>query len=235
MNVFNKAWLVLRKGVDEATYQVVHFISRFIAGSLFGVFSNFRFVNKRGLPRRGEGAVIVANHQSWLDSMYFPAMFWRYPISMLAKRSIWKYKIVGAYMNRVRMFPVRGDISKDSLSRATDHVADGGKLGVFPEGTRSYDGNVHKGMLGALSVARDSGVDVWVMAIVGTDKITIKKPLTLIRPRVRFVVSDKRFHVPEFANDEDLVEIMREIMQELAFLSGKKYVDEYARKPRTAA
>ena len=110
-------------------------------------------------------------------------------------------------------------------------LADGGTVGVYPEGTRSRDGLLHRGNLGPARLAAASGAPIVPIGLVGTDAVQapeerlprVGKPIT-----IRFG-SPVRLDSHDANDRTNLREATDALMAEIADLSGQQYVDRYAR------
>ena len=69
-----------------------------------------------------------------------------------------------------------------SLELAEEHLAGGGAFGIYPEGTRSRDGMLHKGRTGVGRLAAATDAVLVPCALTGTDRV---QPVDArgIRPR----------------------------------------------------
>jgi 1-acyl-sn-glycerol-3-phosphate acyltransferase len=113
-----------------------------------------------------------------------------------------------------------------------DVLRGGGVFGIYPEGTRTRDGYMHRGHTGVARLALRSGSPVVPVGLIGTDEVqpTDKKmPKLFKRVAIRFGEP----LVPEryAGRDHDhlaLREYTDEVMYEIAQLSGYEYVDTYA-------
>lgn len=138
------------------------------------------------------------------------------------------------FLGSVGMVPLdRGgaEAADAALRRGREILAAGGVLGIYPEGTRSPDGRLHRGKTGVARLAIASGAPVVPVGVAGTIEI---QPLGAPFPRRGRV--DVRIGPPldfsTFAargNDRvTLRAITDQIMAELQRLSGAEYVDRYA-------
>src|SRR5215217_8732064 len=64
-----------------------------------------------------------------------------------------------------------GEKSASALDTAAEVLRRGELFGIFPEGTRSRDGTLHKGRTGAARLALEVGCPIYPVGIVGTDAI----------------------------------------------------------------
>jgi 1-acyl-sn-glycerol-3-phosphate acyltransferase len=191
------------------------------------------------------GAVILAsNHLSFIDSVVIPLLAGR-KVAFLAKAEYWDgrkphQRAVGAFLGALGHVPVRrgqGRAALASLDVATDVLKAGGAFGIYPEGTRSLDGRLHRGHTGVAQLALTTGAPVLPMALIGTEKM---QPVGAKIPRR--VPITVRFGRPlDFARYDGLAEspairrsVTDEIMYAILELSGQEYVDAYHQRPAAA-
>ncbi len=187
------------------------------------------------LPERGP-VILAANHRSFLDSIFIPLVVPR-RVTFVAKaeyfddpKSAWFFRAVG-------QIPIRregGSASEGALLAAADVLDSGGVFGIYPEGTRTRDGNLHRGHTGVARLALRTGAPIVPMGLVGTDEV---QPVDRKLPRLgRTVIV--RFGEPiemehHHAADQDhltLRAITDELMFEIQQLSGYTYDDCYMTK-----
>ncbi|HEX6392814.1 MAG TPA: lysophospholipid acyltransferase family protein [Acidimicrobiales bacterium] len=184
----------------------------------------------RDLPA---GPVIVAaNHRSFMDSLFVALVVDR-PVSFLAKaeyfdrrRTAWMFRATG-------QIPIRRGSpagAREALEAAEDVLSAGGVVGVYPEGTRSRDGKLHRGHLGPARLARSSGAPIVPLGLVGTEEVQ-SPGQRLPRPRKKVSV---RFGVPrwinsgEANNSQRLREFTDLVMDDIARLCGQPSSDRFA-------
>jgi 1-acyl-sn-glycerol-3-phosphate acyltransferase len=195
------------------------------------------------LPDTG-AAIIASNHLSFSDSIFMPLMVKR-KVTFVAKQEYFTGKGLKGFL--VRMFFVgAGTIPVDrSGGRAAQAAIDTGLrvlregrlFGIYPEGTRSPDGRLHRGKTGVARLALESGAPVIPVAMLNADEI---QPPGKIMPKIKRVRI--RFGPPldfsryaGMASDRFIERaVTDEIMYELMTLSGREYVDIYAQKVKAA-
>jgi len=146
-------------------YRLVWWICRLI----FGVVFRRRVIGAENIP--ASGAIIVAsNHISSFDPPVVGTGFWR-PGVYMAKEELFRNPLIGRFIRSIRAFPVkRGTADRASLKYALDALERGEALVMFPEGTRSQDGELQPPEMGVGMIACRSGAPVipaWVHGTAG--------------------------------------------------------------------
>lgn len=124
-------------------------------------------------------AIFMSNHQSNFD---VPILFAQLPIQFrwLAKKELFDVPFFGFAMKRAGYIPVdRADRKKAiaSMSDAADRIRQGTSVIIFPEGTRSLNGNLLPFKKGGFMLALDSGAPVVPVAISGSIDLMQKQSL----------------------------------------------------------
>jgi 1-acyl-sn-glycerol-3-phosphate acyltransferase len=161
-------WLVTRP--FDPNGRVQHLYSCIWAMVYFYVnpFWRIRFTGREKLPWRG-GAVLVANHESLSD---IPALFGLYrPFKWVSKESMFRAPFLGWNMTLNRYVPLRrGD--KESIARmmatCEEWLDRGVPVMIFPEGTRSKDGNLQPFKDGAFRLSIAKQVPIFPIVVTGT-------------------------------------------------------------------
>ncbi len=115
--------------------------------------------------------VVVANHLSVLDIMAcFLAV--PVPIRFLAKKELFRIPILAPAMRAIGIVEVdrsaRSAIHEQVNRQARELVASGRSLIIYPEGTRSRDGELRPFKKGAFTMAVAGGIPVLPLTIAGT-------------------------------------------------------------------
>lgn len=146
--------------------------------SFWGMF--YLYTNP-GWPCRFEGRelidpnktyVLVANHQSYWDILVLYGLY--KPFKFVSKESIFNMPLVGQnmYLNQYVKIK-RGDLKsiKEMMNTCKGWLNQGSSILLFPEGTRSEDGEIKNFRDGAFRLAVDCNVPVVPVVIDGTHKI----------------------------------------------------------------
>ena len=185
------------------------------------------------IPSEG-GAILAANHLSFLDDLLLPLVVKKRRVVFLGKVEYFHKWYLAWFFRAAGVIPLPrtgGSGSGAALRGAAQALREGKLIGIFPEGTRSPDGRLYRGKTGVARVALEAQVPVVPVAISGTfeampydrklpkpgrTKIRFGKPLRFERhygtPTDRFVLRS----------------VTDEIMYEIMTMSGQEYVDEYA-------
>lgn len=165
------------------------------------------------MPKEGGGLVLV-NHQSFLDPTLVGLPLQR-PVSFLARDTLFRVPVIGWVLRNTYVMPINRDAASTASIRAALKRMHGGFLvGLFPEGTRSFDGSVGEFKPGFISLIRRAKVPVYPVGIAGADKAMPRGGVSLWPQRVR-VVYGKALCAEEIARltvkgrEDDLVKFAR--------------------------
>ena len=129
----------------------------------------FEVVGTEKFPKDG-GILLCSNHIHALDP---PVVGMTAPrtVHFMAKEELFKAPVLGSILPKVNAFPVkRGMSDREALRTALKLLKEGSVVGLFPEGTRSTDGVLKKGLSGAGFFALRGNADVMPCAIIGPYK-----------------------------------------------------------------
>lgn len=119
--------------------------------------------------RPGQTYVMVANHQSFLDILVLFRLFRHF--KWVSKAEMFRIPAIGWNMALNRYVKLRRG-SPESIARMMDacahHLADGSSLMIFPEGTRSEDGQLKPFKHGAFTLAQRAQVPLLPIVVEGT-------------------------------------------------------------------
>ena len=218
----------------------MYWVIKAILKPILKLVYRIRIEGLENLPKKGP-AIIAANHLSFLDSFFIPLAVPRRKVTYLAKADYFKSWKTAWFFNMVGQIPTEregGQKSQQSLDIATEVLEQGNLLGIYPEGTRSPDGYLHRGRTGVARLALKAGAPVIPCGLIGTTEVMPKdakfpRLSGRLRVHVRF---GKPIQVDRYAGRETDRVVLRsltdEIMYEIMQLSGQEYKDEYAsRKP----
>lgn len=159
-----------------------------------GLF-NYRVVGREKLDVAG-GAMVVCNHASFLDPPFVGIAFDE-EIYYLARKSLMSNRAVAAVYRAWNTIPVdqdRPDMS--SLKSVIRLLKEDKKVLVFPEGSRTEDGNLLPGEPGVGLIVAKSGVPVIPMRLFGTREAWPRGSKTIRPAEITLVVGNPWHYDP---------------------------------------
>ena len=155
--------------------------------------------------------IFMANHVSNLDPpLLLPELPFR--TSFFLKRSLIKIPILGTGMRLANFIPVdrdgRLESARQSVKFASEVLASGVNISIFPEGTRSRDGKLLPFKKGPFFLAMESGAPVVPVSIHGSEQMMSKGSLR-IRPGTAHLTFHPPIYPADFANREQLTAAVR--------------------------
>lgn len=169
-----------------------------------------------GLERR-KAYVIVANHQSIAD---IAAVLYAVPLhfKFISKKEVYRVPVMGWHMRAAGYLSLdrnSRESAKNILFESRRWLKENVSMLLFPEGTRSLDGQIHDFKMGAFKLAQDQGVEVLPVVIDGTGNCVPKNTWKLSNPAV-FKVSIGRPVSLNGIADPDLPQAVEAIRAEMA-------------------
>lgn len=196
------------------------------------------------VPRTGP-VILAANHRAAVDTAVISIVSPR-RVAFLGKAEYFtaeglKGRCLASFLRALGYVPVeRGNAAAglSALEAARKVLAAGNAFAIYPEGTRSLDGRLHRGHTGVGALALATGAKVVPVALTGTEKV---QPIGKRFPRLAKVIV--RFGDPlDFRRYEGMGgapavrrAVTDEIMYAILELSEQEYVDTYHKRPGEAA
>lgn len=198
-------------------------------------------IRAEGLENIPDGpAILCSNHVSVLDSFFIPSVLSR-RITFVGKAEYlddWKTRWLFPALGMIPIDRSGGDASAAALDAAAAILERGELFGIYPEGTRSRDGLLHKGKTGPARLALRTGAPLIPVGVRGT--------LEIMAPDAKFprlwrpasVSFGRPIDPARYASRGDERSVLRamidEVMYEIRELSGQEYIHTYATKDTTA-
>jgi 1-acyl-sn-glycerol-3-phosphate acyltransferase len=121
----------------------------------------------------GASYVFLSTHQSYMD---IPAMLGYLPaqLRIAAKKVLFRIPFMGWHLTRAGHIPIDRSSTQNainSMQKAASYLKRGICAFVFPEGTRSRDGYLHKFKKGGFKLALQAGVPIIPITIIGSRQV----------------------------------------------------------------
>jgi len=134
---------------------------------VFAVYFRWRIYNAERVPREGP-VILAANHASFLDPPMIGSAVHR-PINYLARESLFRFPLFGWYIRALNSVPVdRDGAGAKGLKMILDRLLQGGGIILFPEGTRTSDGQLQPARSGVGLTVIKSDAPVVPVRVFGT-------------------------------------------------------------------
>ena len=191
---------------------VVHRLSKWICDVVFGLPPHMKrdVVGVENIDTN-QPYVIVINHTSMMDIMSI------YPLPLVfkwvSKREVYRIPMVG------RLLYMHGDIvinrasTKEAMqlvhTRGMEWLKKGASVSIFPEGTRSKDGEIHNFKAGAFILAKDAEVPILPVVVEGTNNMVRNRIFMNWKNRITIKV------LPPVSKEDVVSRPIKEVMAEV--------------------
>ena len=173
-----------------------YYAVRAICWLILKIFWRMEVIGIENLPESG-GMIIASNHVSYLDPAVLASSLNR-KIYFITKKEVFKNTFISFIFKNLNAISVdRGNADILAFKKAINILREEKVLGIFPEGTRSSNGELQELKLGAIKIAMKTGVPILPVGIIGTHKIYprgIKFPILF---KHKIIV---KYGVPQYLN-----------------------------------
>ena len=176
-------------------HKIWMFISIVVVNFLLRLVARVEVHGRENIPLDG-GVLFVANHTSAYDGLVIPTtVLPRWPLTSIERVRVpvleifFRIPIIGTIIHSWGAFPIqRSGRDLSSMRRIVELMKTEKKMMLFPEGTRSPDGQLQPGMRSVGWIIHQARTPVIPTAIFGTEKVWPRERL-LPRPygRVKLV------------------------------------------------
>ena len=200
--------IMFKKNPEKAIKRMEKVLKRFGKMVFKVAFSKVQVNGIENLPK-DKPYVIVGNHQSFFD---IPLIYAEIGVpSFIAKKELTKAPIVKSYLDLSKsVFIDRKDVKSGAaaLRRISKLIKDKGVVCIFPEGTRTSDGNLLEFKSGTLMIPYRYNVPIVPIAIDGNYKLNRKKSCLFNSGDVKLTILPSV--IPEnFASEDELRNVIR--------------------------
>ncbi len=198
----------------------IYRISQAVLRGLFRVAFGCRYVYEAPIPT-DVPLIVASNHASYFDPPGVGAGVPR-PLNFMAKRELFRNPLFGGLIGFYGAVPIRrGVMDWRGVAMLKGILAAGGAVLLFPEGTRSRNGELGEAKFGAGMLAQESGALILPAYIRGSDQLKA----AFLRRRTMLVRYGEPISPQEYAGFERSVqgrlEISRLVMARIAGLKER--------------
>ncbi len=182
----------------------------FLSGSKVKIIGEENLIHDRGV-------VYASNHQGNFDIFllngYLKTLF-----SWISKEVYFRVPILGWAMKRTGYISIDRENPRDamkSINLAVDKIKSGTSVVIFPEGTRSLDGEIHEFKRGSLLIATKSNAPIIPITIVGSYNVKRKGSVKINPSHIKLII-DKPIETKDMSKSEqkEVLERTRTIIME---------------------
>ncbi len=179
-------------------------------------------------------AILSANHRSFFDT---PLIMSTAPrrVMFLGKAEYlddWKTRTVFPALGMVPIQRDKGKSSMSALNTAAGLLESGELVGIYPEGTRSRDGLLHKGHTGVAHLALMTGAPIVPIGLRGTERV---QPIGSAIPRPLVGKVSVQFGEPIHPQDyrsggrrKQRQHLVRDVMAAIASMTDQHLSDDFS-------
>jgi 1-acyl-sn-glycerol-3-phosphate acyltransferase len=145
----------------------VYFAGWIFFRAVYTFYFGWRVCNPERVPRKGP-VILASNHASFLDPPLVGAGIKR-GINYLARESLFRFPVLGWILHQWQVVPVdRDGGGAKGLKAILDRLLAGGAIILFPEGTRTRDGQLQPARSGIGLTVIKSTAPVVPVRVFGT-------------------------------------------------------------------
>ncbi|MGL4873172.1 MAG: lysophospholipid acyltransferase family protein [Clostridium sp.] len=166
---FNK--IKKREGEEKAFEYAQSVFLKWSEDTLRIVGIDLEIKGMENIPK--ETCAFVGNHQSILDIPVLKMALRNKTIGFVAKKEALEYPILGFWIKNTNCVPLDRDNPREAIkviTRGAEYIKEGYNMVIFPEGTRSKDGQVHEFKKGSTKLATKAKAPVVPFSIDGTSR-----------------------------------------------------------------
>lgn len=193
---------------------IIIILTRLTASTFFRLFHFVRIEGKENVPKNGP-LILASNHTSFYDPPLLGSLSPRY-CRFLARESLFKFPVFGRLIFLLGAMPIKREAAdKSAIVQSIKLLKEGETIIVFPEGTRTRDGNLGVMKTGVISLAIHSNATIVPATIYNGYKAwnRHKKLPKLFVPLK--IVFHEPLTIPQVENKADSKAIQEEVLKQL--------------------
>lgn len=197
-------------------------IVRWFFRMLFVVVYQIRVHGLKNYPVH-DGFLICANHQSFLDPIVLGVVCPR-PINFLGRSNLFRFKPMGWFLKWNDTIPIdRDNNSLGGIKEALRRLKRGESVMIFPEGTRTRDGELQPIKPGFCALARRTRAPLVPICFAGAFEAMPRTRPIPIPGTIHAVIGEPiEFEQYKDLSDEETVKLLTDVM-ESCFQQARRY------------
>ena len=197
----------------------IYRISKIVLYIFFKVFNRLEVIGSQNIPEKG-GVIVAANHVSYLDPPLIGAAVKR-QVVYLAREGLFKVPILGSFISLFSIPVRRGRPQPSTIKAVTRRLKQGELVLMFPEGSRSIDGELLDAKRGVGLIAAKSRIPVIPAFIRGTEKV-LPVGRKFLHPAKITVIFGTPMEINKEETDKQFQErVNKDIIEEIKNLKAK--------------
>jgi len=227
---------VLLRVIDIMPDKVVSFIANKLLDSYINKYANIKTTGMEKIKDIKSPIIFICNHLSNADGIVLNRLLKDNNVTFVAGVKLTDNRLtkLGFHVAKtIQLKPNSAD--KEAISKIVNTLKQGNNIMIFPEGTRSRNGQMGEGKRGLILMAKLSKARIVPMGIWGTEKLL---PINSDMALERFHYADVNISIGDPImlqsknEDEDKNEyydrVMNEIMSNIAVMLPKQYRGVYS-------
>jgi 1-acyl-sn-glycerol-3-phosphate acyltransferase len=153
--------------------------------------------------------VFMPNHVSMMD-VIIASGFWPVYINGIEAHTHFNWYFYGPLVRAMEEIPINRTSVKESLKSfeiAKERLKTNRSIVLYPEGTRSKDGNLNEFKKLPFRFAKNAGVDIIPVAFIGIESVTPEKSIWILPKNLKIIFA------PNITEDELLEKVKSEIIR----------------------
>ncbi len=192
----------------------MYYVVKFFVRLYFRIMYNVHAEGRENIPK-GQPVIYASNHRSYADPPLVGS-FAKGRLCFMAKEELFKNPVFAWLIRSLGAFPVaRGKGDTGTIDKAVENLKSRSMM-IFPEGTRSKDGKVHRGHSGAALISVRANVPIIPVGVCYGEKLKFRTKLRVvygkpIDPAEYCTISDE-------PNPRELVKLKNKYMADIKYI-----------------
>ncbi|MDR2441197.1 MAG: 1-acyl-sn-glycerol-3-phosphate acyltransferase [Planctomycetaceae bacterium] len=196
--------------------RLFYYLIRIPVNLFFMIFYGVRFYGRNNMPNEG-GVVVISNHQSYFDPPLIAAGL-RRRLNFLSRKSLFRVRFFAWLIDMLDAIPLETEgIGFEGIKESLKRLRNGEMVLIFPEGARTWGGEIAPFLQGSLILAQRSKATILPTAVSGCYESWHRtKKFPRLWGKIR-VIYGKPIPYSEFKdlNEEELRQLLESQIAEL--------------------